>query len=259
MLLCTIVIIHAEKDSCTCSFLRNLDSATDRRERRAQRRRAQQATEALLRAEGHQSNNQDPHTHNESSSLSRTPADQGYVPPSGRGGAGSRSRDRSSSRMRGSSTGIGGAQGGASPSRIRSGPMHEEAGAADLQRRGRSPAPRRDPSTATPPPSSPELTRQASLPQPPIVPTYVATPGIDHVTAPPPPLPLADVPVIQPENTDIGLTRPPAIIRGVMTVHFSKPTRVKKIGIRLKGQSKTEWPEVRAAFSTVQLAYGGKV
>lgn len=44
-----------------------------------------------------------------------------------------------------------------------------------------------------------------------------------------------------------------------MTVHFSKPTRVKKIGIRLKGQSKTEWPEVSLPFRLYSLHIGLKV
>lgn len=50
--------------------------------------------------------------------------------------------------------------------------------------------------------------------------------------------------IIQPDTSGLEITRPPAIVRGVMTVHFTKPTRVKKIGIRLRGTSKTEWPEV---------------
>ncbi|KAK9895999.1 hypothetical protein P389DRAFT_170898 [Cystobasidium minutum MCA 4210] len=227
-------------------FLRNLDSATDRRERRAQRRRAQQAADALLRAEGHPSHTQDPNAAQHSSgSLFRHPDQSNYIPPSGRGGAGSRSRDRSGSQIRGASLTRGGsAQQGASPSRLPSfnhplsSSNNNEEASADLQR-GRSPAPRRGGGTASPR----ELTRTATPPQPPVAPTYVATPNVDAVALPPPPLPLVDVPIVQPESADIGLTRPPAIIRGVMTVHFSKPTRVKKIGIRLKGQSKTEWPE----------------
>jgi hypothetical protein len=127
---------------------------------------------------------------------------------------------------------------GDSPSQSRSASRNQP---ADLQR-GRSPAPRRDPSLSTEQPAAP-----ADSPIPAEPGGGASTPQQSDLPPPhnAPPLPLADVPVIHPEHTSIGLTRPPAIIRGVMTINFSKTTRVKKIGIRLKGQSKTEWPEVR--------------
>ncbi|GAA6025449.1 hypothetical protein JCM11491_000363, partial [Sporobolomyces phaffii] len=36
---------------------------------------------------------------------------------------------------------------------------------------------------------------------------------------------------------------PPALLRGLLTVTLSKPTRVKEIVVRLKGSAKTDWPE----------------
>ncbi|GAA6063662.1 hypothetical protein JCM10212_001661 [Sporobolomyces blumeae] len=36
---------------------------------------------------------------------------------------------------------------------------------------------------------------------------------------------------------------PPALLRGLLTVTLSKPTRVKEILVRLKGIAKTDWPE----------------
>ncbi|GAA5952135.1 hypothetical protein JCM3765_005206 [Sporobolomyces pararoseus] len=36
---------------------------------------------------------------------------------------------------------------------------------------------------------------------------------------------------------------PPALLRGLLTVTLSKPTRVKEITVRLKGTAKTDWPE----------------
>ncbi|GAA5938881.1 uncharacterized protein JCM15063_004897 [Sporobolomyces koalae] len=36
---------------------------------------------------------------------------------------------------------------------------------------------------------------------------------------------------------------PPALLRGLLTVTLSKPTRVKEIQVRLKGTAKTDWPE----------------
>lgn len=36
---------------------------------------------------------------------------------------------------------------------------------------------------------------------------------------------------------------PPALLRGLLTVTLSKPTRVKEILVRLKGTVKTDWPE----------------
>ncbi|BGP50375.1 hypothetical protein JCM10450v2_006294 [Rhodotorula kratochvilovae] len=35
----------------------------------------------------------------------------------------------------------------------------------------------------------------------------------------------------------------PALLRGLLTVHLSKPTRVKEISVRLKGTARTDWPE----------------
>ncbi|GAA6000674.1 arrestin family protein [Rhodotorula paludigena] len=36
---------------------------------------------------------------------------------------------------------------------------------------------------------------------------------------------------------------PPALLRGLLTVHLSKPTRVKEISVRFKGSARTDWPE----------------
>lgn len=36
---------------------------------------------------------------------------------------------------------------------------------------------------------------------------------------------------------------PPAMLRGILSVHLSKPTRIKEITIRLKGVARTDWPE----------------
>lgn len=36
---------------------------------------------------------------------------------------------------------------------------------------------------------------------------------------------------------------PPALLRGLLTVTLSKPTRVKEILVRFKGIAKTDWPE----------------
>ncbi|GAA6055120.1 hypothetical protein JCM3770_007450 [Rhodotorula araucariae] len=35
----------------------------------------------------------------------------------------------------------------------------------------------------------------------------------------------------------------PALLRGLLTVHLAKPTRVKEISVRLKGTARTDWPE----------------
>lgn len=36
---------------------------------------------------------------------------------------------------------------------------------------------------------------------------------------------------------------PPAMLRGILSVHLSKPTRVTEIGVRFKGTARTDWPE----------------
>ncbi|KPV73638.1 uncharacterized protein RHOBADRAFT_16871, partial [Rhodotorula graminis WP1] len=36
---------------------------------------------------------------------------------------------------------------------------------------------------------------------------------------------------------------PPALLRGLLTVHLSKPTRIKDISVRFKGTARTDWPE----------------
>jgi hypothetical protein len=33
------------------------------------------------------------------------------------------------------------------------------------------------------------------------------------------------------------------MLRGLLTVRLSKPTRIKSITVRLEGRAKTEWPE----------------
>jgi hypothetical protein len=36
---------------------------------------------------------------------------------------------------------------------------------------------------------------------------------------------------------------PPALLRGLLTVTLSKPSRIKDISVRLKGVARTDWPE----------------
>lgn len=36
---------------------------------------------------------------------------------------------------------------------------------------------------------------------------------------------------------------PPAMLRGILSVHLSKPTRIKEIAVRFKGIARTDWPE----------------
>ncbi|GAA5986070.1 hypothetical protein JCM10908_006394 [Rhodotorula pacifica] len=36
---------------------------------------------------------------------------------------------------------------------------------------------------------------------------------------------------------------PPAMLRGILSVHLSKPTRIKEITVRFKGIARTDWPE----------------
>lgn len=35
----------------------------------------------------------------------------------------------------------------------------------------------------------------------------------------------------------------PAMLRGLLTLRLSKPTRIRSIAISLEGKSRTEWPE----------------
>jgi len=35
----------------------------------------------------------------------------------------------------------------------------------------------------------------------------------------------------------------PAMLRGLLTLRLSKPTRIRKIEIKLEGKARTEWPE----------------
>ncbi len=36
---------------------------------------------------------------------------------------------------------------------------------------------------------------------------------------------------------------PPTVLRGLLTMKLTKPSRIRKIEIRLEGKSRTEWPE----------------
>lgn len=45
-------------------------------------------------------------------------------------------------------------------------------------------------------------------------------------------------------DRSVDARQTPGIVRGIMTLTLTKPTRIKKIGIRLQGIAKTEWPEV---------------
>jgi hypothetical protein len=35
----------------------------------------------------------------------------------------------------------------------------------------------------------------------------------------------------------------PAMLRGLLTLRLTKPTRIRRIEIKLEGKAKTEWPE----------------
>lgn len=50
------------------------------------------------------------------------------------------------------------------------------------------------------------------------------------------------------ERNQAALDEPaPALLRGLLTVTLSKPSRIKDISVRLKGVARTDWPE--GAFS----------
>ena len=42
---------------------------------------------------------------------------------------------------------------------------------------------------------------------------------------------------------------PPALLRGVLTLNLSKPSRIKRIDLTLEGKTRTEWPEGMSAAS----------
>lgn len=50
---------------------------------------------------------------------------------------------------------------------------------------------------------------------------------------------------------------PPAVLRGILTLRLNKPTRIKRIEVKLEGKSRTEWPEgENLGFLTVQVQNG---
>lgn len=44
---------------------------------------------------------------------------------------------------------------------------------------------------------------------------------------------------------------PPAILRGLLTFTLAKPSRIKRIGVKVRGEAKTEWPEGELDISHV--------
>jgi hypothetical protein len=42
---------------------------------------------------------------------------------------------------------------------------------------------------------------------------------------------------------------PPAMLRGLLTLRLSKPTRIRKIEIKLEGKARTEWPEGKPPYT----------
>lgn len=38
----------------------------------------------------------------------------------------------------------------------------------------------------------------------------------------------------------------PAMLRGLLTLRLSKPTRIRSITVKLEGKARTEWPEGRS-------------
>ena len=140
-------------------------------------------------------------------SRTRDP-EQRYIPPTGRGGAGSRSRSRGRN-LDGSPSGR--RSNSASQSRSATpGP-----GPATLAReRGRSPAASRIPAAAAGEADEHQLDNDDARGD-----------------------------RIEPEAANIDFVRPPAILRGVLTLHLTKPTKIRKIGVKLVGEARTEWPE----------------
>lgn len=180
--------------------LHNLDSATDRRERRQQRRRLQLEAADTARRLGVSSGSGSGGF--PVGAFGIEPSSGGgaitFIPTSGRGGAGSSAATAQSQPARGRS---------ATP--------------------GRHPADSRSPSTSR------ATSRERNIND-------------------------ADVDAngerVEPESANIDYVRPPAVLRGVMSFTVTKPTRIKKIGVRLKGQTKTEWPEVRKWIISLPLS-----
>lgn len=148
-------------------------------------------------------------------SLSRNSEE--YVPPTGRGGAGSRSRSRGRT-ANASPAGTRHGSGSGSANRSRSATPGPGPSTLLSRERGRSPAPARTLNGTT----------------------TAAAAGADNDAAS-----REDTggERIEPEEANIDLNRPPAILRGVLTVHLNKPTKIRKIGVKLIGEAKTEWPE----------------
>lgn len=47
---------------------------------------------------------------------------------------------------------------------------------------------------------------------------------------------------------------PPALLRGLLTLNLSKPTRIKEINVKLKGITRTDWPEGESGLLSCQRA-----
>ena len=48
---------------------------------------------------------------------------------------------------------------------------------------------------------------------------------------------------------------PPSMVRGVLVLHLSKPTKICSIGIELTAKSATRWPEGTLAIQSHRLPY----
>ena len=60
---------------------------------------------------------------------------------------------------------------------------------------------------------------------------------------------------LQQEQENAALDEPPpAMLRGILSVHLSKPTRIKEITIRLKGIARTDWPEGESGQESSDVA-----
>jgi len=44
-------------------------------------------------------------------------------------------------------------------------------------------------------------------------------------------------------DTEDEAPPPPAILRGLLVLNLSKPSRIRRINLRFKGVARTEWPE----------------
>lgn len=48
-----------------------------------------------------------------------------------------------------------------------------------------------------------------------------------------------------------------AVVRGLLTLRLSKPTRIRNISISLEGNARTEWPEGKFGVSPIRMIDSG--